>query len=47
MEKKFINPTKMSAGIYESPECDFVELMSEGVLCASFETPVEDDSFEW
>lgn len=33
---------------YESPKCDVTEILSEGVLCSSFETPEEYDTpYEW
>lgn len=33
--------------VYESPKCDMYDVESEGVLCASFETPIEDDPLAW
>lgn len=33
--------------IYDHPVCEVVEIESEGILCASFETPIEDDSLVW
>ena len=42
------NMTNMVTNTYESPNCDIVDIKSEGVLCASLEQLKEyDDVFEW
>ena len=42
------NMTEKVTIAYESPNCDIVDIKSEGVLCASLEQLTEDDSdFTW
>ena len=36
-----------AAMAYESPKCDVVDIKSEGVLCASMETPEDKGTWEW
>ena len=38
------NMTNMVTNTYESPNCDIVDIKSEGVLCASMQQLVEDEN---
>ena len=42
------NMTNMVTNTYESPNCDIVDIKSEGVLCASMQQLLEDENeYAW
>ena len=42
------NMTNMVTNTYESPNCDIVDIKSEGVLCASMQQLEEDENeYAW